>query len=54
MQAGVALGGITAGNRIKKTDAKGATIYQFNRKNQLITEEGSNGKTSLHMTGRAV
>ena len=33
-----------AGNRVKKTDAQGATLYQFNRKNQLITEEDSNGR----------
>lgn len=30
-----------AGNRVRKTDAKGATLYQFNRKNQLVTEENS-------------
>ena len=33
-----------AGNRKRKTDAKGATLYQFNGKNQLVTEESSNGK----------
>lgn len=32
-----------AGNRIKKTDKQGATIYQFNGKNQLATEESLAG-----------
>lgn len=43
-----------AGNRIRKTEPEGATLYQFNGKNQLVAEEGSNGKNRLHMTGRAV
>lgn len=36
-----------AGNRIKKTDTKGATIYHFNRKNQLITEENLAGRNEF-------
>lgn len=33
-----------AGNRVRKTDAKGATLYRFNRKNQLIEAENHDGK----------
>ncbi len=36
-----------AGNRVRKTDAKGATVYQFNGKNQLIAEESGNGKNQF-------
>ncbi len=36
-----------AGNRVRKTDTKGATLYQFNGKNQLVTEESSNGKNQF-------
>ncbi|MDE6420827.1 MAG: hypothetical protein K2K87_09910 [Lachnospiraceae bacterium] len=36
-----------AGNRVRKTDAKGATLYQFNGKNQLVTEECSDGKNQF-------
>lgn len=32
-----------AGNRIRKTDAKGATLYRYNGKNQLIEEENNDG-----------
>ena len=32
-----------AGNRIRKTDSKGATLYQYNGKNQLIEEENNDG-----------
>lgn len=43
-----------AGNRIRKTDSKGTTLYRFNGKSQLIEAENQDGKISLHMTGRAV
>lgn len=36
-----------AGNQIQKTDAKGAVIYRFNRKNQLITKEKPDGKNEF-------
>lgn len=33
-----------AGNRIRKTDARGEIRYLYNEKNQLLMEEGINGK----------
>ena len=36
-----------AGNRIRKTDAKGATLYRFNGKNQLIETENNNSKNQF-------
>ena len=36
-----------AGNRVRKTDAKGATLYQFNRKNQLIGKENHDSKNQF-------
>ncbi len=36
-----------AGNRIRKTDAKGATLYRFNGKNQLIAEENNDGRNEF-------
>ena len=36
-----------AGNRIRKTDAKGATLYRFNGKNQLIETENSESKNQF-------
>ena len=36
-----------AGNRVRKTDAQGVTMYRFNRKNQLIEEESGNGKNQF-------
>ena len=36
-----------AGNRVRKTDAKGATLYRFNGKNQLIETENHDGKNQF-------
>jgi len=36
-----------AGNRVRKTDAKGATLYRFNRKKQLIAAENHDGKNQF-------
>ena len=36
-----------AGNRVRKTDAKGATRYRFNRKNQLVEAENHDGKNQF-------
>ena len=36
-----------AGNRVKETNAKGATLYRLNRKNQLITKENNDGKNQF-------
>ena len=33
-----------AGNRIRKTNSKGATLYRYNEKNQLVMEESDTGK----------
>ena len=35
------------GNRVRKTDAKGATLYRFNGKNQLIETENHDGKNQF-------
>ncbi len=32
------------GNRIRKTNSKGATLYRYNEKNQPVTEESDTGK----------
>jgi len=36
-----------AGNRIRKTDANGATLYRFNGKNQLIETENNGSKNQF-------
>ncbi len=36
-----------AGNRLRKTDEKGAVLYRFNRKNQLIAEENNGDKNEF-------
>lgn len=36
-----------AGNRIRKTDANGVTLYRYNGKNQLIEEENNDGKNQF-------
>jgi len=36
-----------AGNRIRKTDAKGATLYRFNGKNQLVETENNGSKNQF-------
>ena len=36
-----------AGNRLRKTDEKGTTLYRFNRKNQLIGEENNDDKNEF-------
>ena len=36
-----------AGNRVRKTDSKGATLYRYNGKNQLIEEENNDGKNQF-------